>query len=40
MEKSWNFVKYFNENTSSQKSICQTLVYPTATFLAAGGFKF
>ena len=24
MEKSWNFVKYFDETTSSQKSSCQT----------------
>ena len=26
--------------TSSQKTSCQTLVCPTASFLATGGFKF
>ena len=42
MEKSWNFVKLFDETTSSQKSSCQThkLVCLTASFLATGGFKF
>ena len=24
MEKSWNFVKYFDETTNSQKTSCQT----------------
>ena len=35
MEKLWNFVKQFDETTSSQKTSC-----PTANFLATGGFKF
>ena len=40
MEKSWNFVKLFDETTSSQKTSCRTHVCPTARFLATGGFKF
>ena len=30
----------FDETTSSQKTSCLTLVCPTASFLATGGFKF
>ena len=40
MEKSWNFVKQYVKITSSEKVSCRTLVCPTASFLATGGFKF
>ena len=33
-------MKCFDETTSSQKTSCWTLVCPTASFLATGGFKF
>ena len=33
-------MKYFEETTSSQKTSCRTHMCPTASFLAAGGFKF
>ena len=42
MEKSWNFVKLFDETNSSRKTSCQShtkLVCLTASFLATGGFK-
>ena len=39
MEKSWNFVKYYDKTTSCQKTSCQTHKYPTASFLATSGFQ-
>ena len=33
-------MKLFDKTTSSQKTSCWTLVRPTASFLATGGFKF
>ena len=33
-------MKKFDKTTSSQKTSCRTLVCPTASFLASGGFKF
>ena len=37
--KIMTFMKWFEETTSSQKTSCRTLVSPTASFLATGGFK-
>ena len=38
--KIMELVKLFDGTTSSQKTSCWTLVCPTASFLATGGFRF